>query len=399
MAEALTIIILCAFAVTYVGYPAAILLLARRAPASAPPPAPLGHFDVSVIICAHNEAAAIGEKLQSVFAAAWDWGGKLEIVVADDGSTDGTAEAVAAAAEISAVPLNLLRLPRGGKAAALAAAHSAATGEILVYSDADPLWERQTLRALVAPFADPQVGAVAGEMRTLARGKGALRSGDTWFRRYETAIRKAEDRLFGCVSADGGLFALRASLAEPVPADATDDFFLSTAAVARGRRIAFREDARAYEHGPPGRRQHFRRRVRITVRGLTSLWRRRALMNPARTGWYSVGLIFHKLLRRLVPVLLIPLWALAGWLTIRGSGGFHLAIFAGLTALAALALLLLLTSIKVPRPLRLPLYVALHVGGLALGTLLFLVGRRYSQWTPQKEARPSGGDTPSDPGS
>jgi cellulose synthase/poly-beta-1,6-N-acetylglucosamine synthase-like glycosyltransferase len=278
-----------------------------------------------------------------------------------------------------------MRLPRGGKAAALREAIRTSAGEILVFSDADPLWDEGTLGELLRPFADPSVGAVAGEVRSLRAARpGAWRAGEALFRGYESTIRAAEDRLFGCVSADGGLFALRASLAEPVPGDVTDDFFLSTAAVVRGYRIAFQPSAAVYEVAPDGQRQHFRRRVRITVRGLTGLWRRRALLNPFRTGAYALGLLFHKLLRRLAPLLLLPLWAAMLALVLETGEATHLALFAGLTAAAGATALILLLPLRVPKLLRLPAFLGIHVGGLAIGTILFLTGKRYTQWAPQK---------------
>lgn len=381
MAEAAILLIVGILAATYLGYPLLVLLLAagRR---ERPAPAAVQPGPISVIICAHNEEASIGAKLETVLAAAAEWRGRIEVIVADDGSNDRTAAIVSQAAALG--PVRLLRLARGGKAAALARAREAASGDILVFTDADPLWDQKTLPALLAPFADQQVGAVAGEVLARKAQASAFAAGDAWFRRYESAIRGAEDRLFGCVSADGGLYAIRAELAEPVPPDVTDDFFLSTAAVARGRRIAFRPDARVHELSTAGRGQNFRRRLRITVRGLTGLWRRRALLNPLRTGWYALGLLFHKLLRRVAPVLVVPLWLLAGWLAWSGSGTVYLWLFATLTAAAALALLLALLPVRLPGPLRLPLYAAVHVAGLTVGAILFLAGRRYSQWTPQK---------------
>ncbi|HEV2746195.1 MAG TPA: glycosyltransferase [Allosphingosinicella sp.] len=385
MAEAAFFAILAAFAATYVGYPLLILLLAARRRPRIPDGNPPSSEPVSVIICAHDEELAIGAKLSSVLAAASEWQGAIEVIVADDGSGDRTADIVEEMAQASPAPLRLLRLPRGGKAAALARACDAARGELLVFTDADPVWDRQTLAALVAPFGSAEIGAVAGEVRTLpARDRSGFGASDALFRRYETAIRKAEDRLFGCVSADGGLFALRSALVEPVPPDVTDDFFLSTAAVARGYRIAFRPEAAVYEVSAPDRRQHFRRRTRITVRGLTGLWRRRGLMNPLRTGWYGAGLIFHKLLRRIVPILLIPLWLLAGWLAIRSGGSIYELVFGLLTGAIVLGLLLMLLPVRLPRGFGLPLYALLHVAGLGVGTFLFLLGKRYTQWTPQQ---------------
>jgi hypothetical protein len=124
--------------------------------------------------------------------------------------------------------------------------------------------------------------------------------------------------------------------------------------------------------------------VRITVRGLTGLWRRRALLNPFRTGAYALGLLFHKLLRRLAPLLLLPLWAAMLALVLETGEATHLALFAGLTAAAGATALILLLPLRVPKLLRLPAYLGIHVGGLAIGTILFLTGKRYTQWAPQK---------------
>jgi cellulose synthase/poly-beta-1,6-N-acetylglucosamine synthase-like glycosyltransferase len=384
MAEASILIILSCLALVYAGYPILLALLAAVAPrcATEREQAP---SSVSIIICAHNEAATIGAKLRSVLSSVAGRPERMEIIVCDDGSTDDTAAIVAQTARTAPLPFRLMTLPRGGKAAALRLAVAQAQGEILVFSDADPLWEAATLPALLAPFADTRVGAVAGEVRGLRSVKGgAWRGGEALFRRYESAIRSAEDRLFGCVSADGGLFALRATLAEPVPGDVTDDFFLSTAAVARGYRIAFQPEAAVYEVAPDGQRQHFRRRIRITVRGLTGLWRRRALLNPRRTGAYALGLLFHKLLRRLAPLLLLPLWAAVLALVVERGETAHLLGFALLSAAVAGTAAILLLPVRVPRLLRVPAYLGIHLGGLAIGTVLFLSGKRYTQWAPQK---------------
>jgi cellulose synthase/poly-beta-1,6-N-acetylglucosamine synthase-like glycosyltransferase len=385
MAEVAILIILLSLAGIYLGYPLLLLMLAALAPRRRAAVAGVAPSSISIIVCAHNEAASIGAKLRSVAEAVRGRAETIEMIVCDDGSGDGTADIAEEVGQDFPVTFRLIRLPRGGKAAALRQAIPAATGEILVFSDADPLWEAATLEALLAPFSDPAVGAVAGEVRSIRAARAApWQAGERLFRAYESAIRAAEDRLFGCVSADGGLFALRAALAEPVPGDVTDDFFLSTAAVARGGRIAFQPDAAVYETAPAGQRQHFRRRVRITVRGLTGLWRRRALLNPARTGVYAFALLFHKLLRRLAPLLLLPLWLATLALAIEPGEPLYIALFAAFCAAVAATALSLLLPVRVPKPLRLAAYLGVHVGGLAVGTILFFTGKRFTQWAPQK---------------
>ena len=313
----------------------------------------------------------------AVTAALAAWPGLAEVIVADDGSTDDTAQIAEAAGA------HIIRAPRGGKAAALNRAVPHARGDVIVMTDADPLFDEGTLPALLAPLADPRVGAVAGHVATIGK-TGRFAGADRWFRAYESALRAAEDRLFGCVSADGGLYAIRRALVPLVPADVTDDFHISTAAVAAGYRIAFADDARVWEHSIGGGRQQFRRRVRITVRGLTALWRRRALMNPWRTGWYAPALVLHKVGRRLTPLCLVPLWLIALWLGLHGSAWWTL-VATGLSGAAAIAIAGAL-GVQLRGPLRVVHGAMLHLAGLALGTLLFVGGRRYAQWTPQKQA-------------
>lgn len=372
--------------IAYLGYPlvligAAALGGSRRT--ADPPVTPSISPEISIVICAHNEAPRIGAKLDSVVAALSGWGSRAEILVGDDGSSDETCVVVERFADCG---VRLVRGPRGGKAATLNRLVPLCHGEVLVMSDADPLFDAGTLPALIAPFADPAVGAVAGSVETIRAGErrgGRFASADSLFRAYESMMRRAEDKLFGCVSADGGIYAIRAALMPHVVADATDDFYISTAAVAGGNRIAFAPGAKVYEHSIGGDRQQFRRRVRITVRGMTGLWRRRALMNPLRTGWYGVGLIMHKLARRLAPLMLPPLWLLSGLLALGGNWRWGL-VFAALSGGFALGAIGFLTSVKLPRPLGAAYGAMLHLAGLGIGVLLFLGGRRYAQWTPQK---------------
>jgi glycosyltransferase involved in cell wall biosynthesis len=381
--EIAAIVLILVPVIAYLGYPLVLIGAATIAGRRHADHSTAGLPTISIVICAYNEAPRIGAKLESVIAALEAWPGAAEIVVGDDGSSDDTCAAVERFADRG---VRLVRGPRGGKAATLNRIVPSCMGAVLVMSDADPLFDAGTVPALIAPFADPAVGAAAGSVETIRTGGrrgGRFAGADRVFRAYESAMRRAEDDLFGCVSADGGIYAIRAALMPHVVADATDDFYISTAAVAAGRRIAFAPAAKVYEHSIGGDRQQFRRRVRITVRGMTGLWRRRALMNPLRTGWYGVGLIMHKLARRLALLTLPPLWLLSGLLATRGETLWGL-VFAGLSGGFALGAIGFLTRLKLPRPLGLAYGAMLHLAGLGVGVILFLAGRRYAQWTPQK---------------
>ncbi|MDR3159438.1 MAG: glycosyltransferase [Zoogloeaceae bacterium] len=361
----------------WIGYPLALaacglFLRPRQPPSTAHAPQP-----VSVIIAAHNEALHIAQKLHTLLAQ--DYPAELEIIVASDGSSDDTA---ARARAIDDRRIKVLDLPRQGKAAALNAAAGEASHAILVFTDADNRWQRDTLAHLVAPFADARVGCCVGNMQ-IPRAGHALSIGDLLYRHYENWLRAAEDR-FGCVvSADGALLALRRELFQPAPAEVNDDFFLCTCAPVAGKRSVYVSRAKVLDSSVDTVGNQFRRRVRITVGGLRSLVARRELMNPLRHGLYAVALVSHKLIRRLAPLLLAPLLLLN--LPLWNAGGFYRFTLAAQLAGYAIGLLGLLDRKgRLPKPFRAAGFLLITLAGIVAGLWLFLRGRRYALWNPQQ---------------
>lgn len=381
MAEAIFWLCLFLPLFAYLGYPALLAVHAwfrRTAPAGAPKRLPR----VSVIVPAYNEERHIEAKLRSLLDD--DYPRELrQIIIASDGSDDATVTLARQVAQAHAWDdIQVLNLPRGGKAEALNSAVAVADGEILVFSDADTLWTGDTLRRLVAPFADPQVGATAGNVTIPAAGK-ALAIGDRLYRAYESSLRRLESRTGCLASADGGLQALRRSLFQTVPADVTDDFFLTTCAPLAGQRIVFVEEARVIDLGVESADNQFRRRRRITVRGLRSLARRRELLDPRRHGLLALGLFTHKLIRRLAPVLLIPLLLSNLWLW--NAGDFYRLTLLAQLAGYGLALVGLLGQRRhLPKPFHLAAYVLVTLAAMSAGLWQFLGGQRYRHWNPQQ---------------
>src|SRR5262245_24453420 len=268
---------------------------------------------VSVIIAAYNEEKVIAERLEN--ALAFDYPrDRLQILVASDGSTDRTDEIVAHYADQGVL---LLSLPRRGKIRTLNAAVARATGKILVFTDANIMCRPDTLRTLVANFADPRVGGVAGHTTyTLDPDSESSSYGERLYWRYDTWLKKLESQTGSIVSAHGGLYAIRRVLFRPIPDGAvTDDFAISTSVVAQGYRLVFEPEALATEVAVPEAQREFRRRVRLMTRGLRGVFLRRRLLNPLRYGFYSVVLASHKLARRLVPaaLVIIAVTSIAAW--------------------------------------------------------------------------------------
>lgn len=360
----------------WVGYPATLALLSlfvHKPHFTAAEP-----HSVSVIIAAHNESLHIEHKIRTLLTQDYS-AIKLQIILASDGSTDDT---VAKALAIEDDRIKVLDLPRVGKAGALNAAVEQACNDILVFTDADNQWSSDTLGKLLAPLADPQVGACGGHM-VIPNPGHALSFGDSIYRHYEAWLRQAENRTGCMVSADGALLALRRELFQTVPADVNDDFFISTCAPVAGKRIVYVEDAQVLDQGVDEVGKQYRRRMRVTVGGLRSLSNRRELMNPLRHGFYAIALISHKLIRRLAPVLLVPL--LISSLYLWQAGTFYsLSMIAQVVGYSVGILGLLDQKGRLPKPFRLAGFLLVTLAGMSMGLWQFLRGQHYSLWNPQQ---------------
>ncbi|WP_339526229.1 glycosyltransferase family 2 protein [Pseudomonas sp. EL_65y_Pfl2_R96] len=360
----------------WLGYPLLLTLIAPLFPArrhvSAPP------MNVSIIIAAHNEARHIEDKLRTLLAQDYQ-AHSLQIILASDGSTDDT---VACAHKVIDPRISVLDLPRQGKAATLNAGVALSTGEILVFTDADNQWSTDTLGQLLAPLADPEVGACAGHMLIPVPGKG-LSLGDSLYRHYEGWLRKMENRTGCMVSADGALLALRRELFQHVPAEVNDDFFISTCAPVAFKRIVYVPEAQVSDQGVDEIAKQWRRRQRVTVGGLQSLAQRREMLNPWRYGLYAIALISHKLIRRLAPVLLLPLLLSNCWLW-NVHGFYRLSLIAQLLGYVVAIAGLLDVQHRLPKPFRLAAFFLVTLAGMSIGLWQFLRGQRYAQWNPEQ---------------
>jgi cellulose synthase/poly-beta-1,6-N-acetylglucosamine synthase-like glycosyltransferase len=385
-------------ALTYVGFPALLLVRGRlvRRPVAAADITP----DVSLVIAAHDEELSIGAKLDNVLALDYP-ADRIQVLIASDGSTDRTNAIVAAYADRG---IRLLALPRLGKAGALNAALAEATGGIVVFSDANSMFVLEAIRAIVRPFADPAVGGVAGDQRYDRGGaNGAMAKGERGYWDLDRLLKLAESASGSVTSATGAIYAVRRELIEPVVDGVTDDFYTSTAVVAAGRRLVFAENAAAYEPVASSGGVEYGRKVRVMTRGLRGVVVRRSLLDPRRYGFYSVQLLWHKVLRRLT---VFPLLALAVTSPILwGRGGLYRlatlgqAIFYGLAGIGiALRRQPLDRARPFARVLAMPAYFCLVNTAALQATLNIVRGRRIDRWEPMRAAARSNASPPAETG-
>jgi cellulose synthase/poly-beta-1,6-N-acetylglucosamine synthase-like glycosyltransferase len=285
---------------TLIGYPAAIALWARLRPKREQrgPETP----EVTIIVAAHNEAQRIGARIDNLLALDYPRE-RLNVLICSDGSSDATVEVARSCVDPRVRVLAFE--PRRGKAAVLNDAVAAATGELVMFADARQRFERQSLRELVASFADPRVGAVSGELCfEPAPGAGSVGSGVGFYWRYDKLIRRSESLIDSSVGATGAIYAIRRRLFTPIP-DTTilDDVLIPMNVVRAGFRTLFNPTARAYDRVAHSAEEEFARKVR-TIAGTFQLFARHPwLLHPGRNRlWLQT--ISHKLLRLVGPLAL-----------------------------------------------------------------------------------------------
>jgi len=370
---------------TYVGYPLLVAAAARLRPRpvrrAALEPA------VSVIITAYNEERDLAAKLENTLALDYPKD-KLEIIVASDCSADRTDD-IARSYAARGVRLHR-QAERLGKTAAQNAAVELARGEVILFSDATTLYERDVLRALVPNFADETVGCAAGRLVYVDPAETGVGRGAKSYWGYETFLKMNESRACSLIGASGCLYAVRRSAYVPLYHEACSDFIIATKMVEQGLRAVYEPAAVCTEETNRRADKELRMRVRVIAQTFTDLWRHRAMMNPLRSGFYAVELLSHKVLRYAVPLFLALMLVASAALAPRSL--FFAAIFAaqGCFYLAAAAgWLLERAGARVPM-LALPHYFVLANAAVVLAFYKFLRGERYARWEPIREGARGG---------
>lgn len=276
----------------YIGYPITVFLLSKVFTREVKK----GAFEpnVTILIAAYNEEASIRKTLENKLELDYPKE-KLEIIVISDGSTDRTDQIVM---EFAGGPVRLIRQePRNGKTSALNMAVKEATGEVLVFSDANSLYEKEALRHLMSNFNDPSVGYVTGKMIYANPDGTMIGDGCSAYMRYENFLRHHEAKIGSVVGVDGGVDAVRKSLYRPMRADQLPDFVLPLKVVEQGYRVIYESSAVLREHALKSSRDEYKMRVRVSLRALWAIRDMKKLLNPFRYGLFSLQFIFHKVLR------------------------------------------------------------------------------------------------------
>ena len=368
---------------TYVVFPAMLRIRARRCdPVRGARSS--SHRPVRIVLAVHNEDAVLEESLRSILASTLDpvrW----TLHIRSDASTDGTDAILAewaARHEHIHVERTDERMGKIGQLNRFFAEVEARPGEVLVLTDANVRWAPDLLERLVAAFDDPAVG-LAQPVIANAVGGQAVAQDEALYIGREMALKTHESRVHGVfMGAFGACYAIRRSLARPMPDDLlVDDFYQSMSALSTGARARVVEDARCTEDLPGHLAQEFRRKRRIAAGNWQNL-RRWWPVLMCRPGVVRRLFVQHKLLRWLGPFLLLGSCIFAGaWATGTSRG---LVLFSVCAAFGALLLLVPTGVFRSPvlRPLHVLRYFLWMNLAAGLGFIDHIKGIETNVWEP-----------------
>lgn len=354
----------------YAGYPLLLAWLARRS--SRPVRAADVFPPLSVVIAVHDGARALERKLEQTLAL--DYPGRVEVIVASDGSTDDT-DGVARRFRDRGVVL-VRNDVREGKEAAQALGIAHAKGAVLVFTDVTAELSRDALRQIVRPFADPSVGCVSSEDRVESGG------GEGAYVRLEMMLRRLETEASSLVGVSGSFFAARRELCSPWPKHLASDFRTALEASRRGLRAVSEPAATAAFPATSDPAAEWRRKVRTVRRGLAVLSEYRDLLHP-RHGRVALSLWGHKVARFTSPFALLVL-LLASAAASPGSAAASLLLAAQLCAYALGGLSLALPGVAAFGPARLAGFFMLVNASMLVAWLHHLRGERAVTWEPTR---------------
>ena len=372
-----------AMAYVYVGYPLLLFLVSRlwSRPVAKAPVTPT----VTMVIAAYNEEQAIAGKLDNSLALDYP-ADRLDIMVASDGSTDGTNRLVREYAARHPGRITLLDLPRAGKTAGQNQAAEVATGEILVFSDATTMYDPGAVRAMVANYADPLVGSVGGDVRYVREGEEVTGKGRQMYWNYEASIRRWESRIFTVIGATGCIYSLRRSLYTHLDPAAISDFVQPAKALLQGYRSVVEDDATCYEVAESKQMgEELRRRARVVHRGIRGVGYMAEVLHPFRHPFLCFQIVSHRLLRWGIPFLLIAAFVANAFLLDAPFYQWTLALQLAFYGGALAALVLDRWHIR-PRGLFVPLYFCLVNLAPLIAVWSLLKGEKKIVWETGPQA-------------
>lgn len=351
-----------------------------------------GEFEpeVCLFVTAFNEREWIQQKVENSLALDYPKD-KIQYIWVTDGSDDGSPVLLESYPEIE-----VFHLPeRRGKVHAMNRGMQFVRCPIVVFSDANTLLGKQTIREIVRCFQNPKVGCVAGEKRIIQSSEeNAASAGEGLYWKFESWVKRNDSELNTAVGAVGELFAIRTDLFEPVEDDTLlDDFIISMRIAQKGYKIAYSPDAYACEKASLNVKEELKRKIRIAAGGVQTIFRLRELLDLRKYGCLSWQYFSHKVLRwTLAPMSLFLLFVVNGVIVLQSlpftPANFYHLFF----ALQLLGYLLAVVGWYLENKklrykfLFVPYYFLMINYAAVAGMIRYLKGRQNVAWEKAKRA-------------
>lgn len=344
--------------------------------------------EVTLFVTAFNEKDFVAMKVQNSRELNYP-AEKLKFVWVTDGSDDGTPDLLRAYGDIQVYH----KEERNGKIAAMNRGFKFVETPIVMFSDANTLLGKESVRIIVDLFRNPKVGCVSGEKRIFKKeADAAAGAGEGLYWKYESTLKKWDAELYSVVGAAGELFAVRTELFNEVEKDTLlDDFIISLRIAMKGYTIQYNPDAYAIETASANVKEELKRKIRISAGGIQSIVRLRQLLNFFKYGTLSFQYISHRVLRwSLAPLALLLLIPLNLWISVKSGGPLSLDFYSILFWLQVLFYLASLVGwflenrkIKV-KLLFVPYYFFIMNLSVFLGFKRYIKGQQSVKWERAK---------------
>lgn len=376
---------------TYAGYGILLWLLMKFRKRSEPAP---GYKTedlprVAHIIAAYNEEDFIEKKISNALSIDYPRHLTRTIIVAD-GSSDRTAELVKMHEGVEL----LFEPARKGKVAAMnRAVELTHHVDILIFSDANTLLNKESFRYIIDHYRDPRVGGVSGEKKVISDGQ-VPGQGEGLYWKYESILKKLDSDYYSVVGAAGELFSIRRELFERVPENIVlDDFYISLNVCRRGLMVRYEPRAYAMESPSFSLEDEKKRKVRISAGAFQSMVIMRDLLNIARYGKLAFQYISHRVLRWALCPFALPLILLLNLIIVlMGNSQLYAIMLAGQILFYALAFMGWLFSDSPKGGLKIfyvPYYFVFMNVSVWGGLLRYLNGAQSAMWEKARRGVPA----------
>lgn len=335
----------------------------------------------TLVIAAYNEEYIIREKIQNTLSLSYPEG-MLKILFVTDGSSDNTPLIISEFPQIMLMHENA----RKGKVAAINRALTVINTEIVIFTDANTILNKDALTQIAKHYSNKKVGAVAGEKRILvSESADAGAAGEGFYWKYESKLKKWDSELYSVVGAAGELFSIRTELYEAVSEDIIlDDFIISMKIAQKGYQIVYEPDAYAIENASANVSEELKRKVRIAAGGIQSIIRLYPLLNIFKYGLLSFQYISHRVLRWTITPFLLILNFCINLFIVLSSSEFNIYFFS-LSAQITFYILSIFGSIFEKKSIRIkvffiPYYFCVMNYAILAGIWQYIQNKQSSIW-------------------